>query len=62
MISLPILANLNIGYRKAAAPNKGAAAFFYSTDFYDLHCTVLAGIASKKALPLKRTTVPAMAK
>lgn len=48
MISLPILANLNIGYRKAAAPNKGAAAFFYSTDFYDLHCTVLAGIASKK--------------
>ena len=28
---LPILANLNIGCRKAAAPNKGAAAFFCST-------------------------------
>ena len=31
---LPILANLNIGCRKAAAPNKGAAAFFCSTVFY----------------------------
>ena len=30
---LPILANLNIGCRKAAAPNKGAAVFLYSTVF-----------------------------
>ena len=28
---LPNPANLNIGYGKAAAPNKGAAAFFCST-------------------------------
>lgn len=33
---LPILANLNIGCRKAAAPNKGAAAFFRSTEFFVL--------------------------
>ena len=30
---LLILANLNIGCRKAAAPNKGVAAFFRSTEF-----------------------------
>ena len=30
---LLILANLNIGCRKAAAPNKGAAAFLCSTFF-----------------------------
>ena len=33
MCLLPILANLNIGCRKAAAPNKGVAAFFRSTEF-----------------------------
>jgi len=32
MRSLPFLANLNIGFRKAAAPNNGAAAFFFSTN------------------------------
>ena len=33
---LPILANLNIGCRKAAAPSKGAAALFCSTKFFAL--------------------------
>ena len=33
---LPNPANLNIGYGKAAAPDKGAAAFFCSTDFWVL--------------------------
>ncbi len=31
---LPVLAKMNIGCRKAAAPNKGAAAFFCSTEFF----------------------------
>ena len=56
MRSLPFLANLNIGFRKAAAPNNGAAAFFYSTNSSVLRHivplfeeTLLAGNASKKA-------------
>ena len=53
---LLILANLNIGCRKAAAPNKGAAAFLYSTVFCILHHAIqlfkncfYVGDASKKA-------------
>ena len=34
---LPFLANLNIGFRKTAAPNNGAAAFFFSTNCYAFH-------------------------
>ena len=37
---LPVLAKVNIGCRKAAAPNKGAAAFFCSTVFYILRHAV----------------------
>ena len=57
MRSLPFLANLNIGFRKAAAPNNGAAAFFFSTNSSVLRHIVLlfegnlfAGNASKKAM------------
>ena len=34
---LPSLANLNTCFRKAAAPNNGAAAFFFSTHYSVLH-------------------------
>ena len=61
--------NLNLEYFKAAAPNNGAAAFFFSTDFSVLRHIVslfeekpLAGNASKKALPLKGSIAAAMAK
>ena len=53
---LPNPANLNIGYGKAAAPDKGAAAFFCSTDFFILSnvmplfkSCLNVGKASKKA-------------
>ena len=53
---LPNPANLNIGYGKAAAPDKGAAAFFCSTDFWVLRndlplfkSCLNVGKASKKA-------------
>ena len=53
---LPSLANLNICVRKAAAPNNGAAAFFFSTNYSDLHHISpffgdknFAGYPSKKA-------------
>ena len=56
MRSLPFLANLNIGFRKAAAPNNGAAAFFFSTNYYAFHHIMpffegrlFAANASKKA-------------
>ena len=29
---LPVLANLNTGYKKVAAPSNGVAAFFFSTN------------------------------
>ena len=69
MCLLPFLANLNIDCRKAAAPNNGAAAFFFSTNFSVLRHIVplfeekpLAGNASKKAEPLKGSSAAAMAK
>ena len=53
---LPLLANLNICFRKAAAPNNGAAAFFFSTNYSVLHHVSpffgdenFAGYPSKKA-------------
>ena len=53
---LPLLANLNNGCRKAAAPNNGVAAFFYSTNSSVLRHIVplfeenlFTGNASKKA-------------
>ena len=53
---LPFLANLNNGCRKAAAPNNGAAAFFFSTNYSGLHHISpffedenFAGYPSKKA-------------
>lgn len=56
MRSLPLLANLNNGCRKAAAPNNGVAAFFYSTAFYAFRHTMplfeeslFAGNTSKKS-------------
>ena len=56
MCLLPFLANLNIDCRKAAAPNNGAAAFFFSTNYSDLHHISpffgdknFAGYPSKKA-------------
>ena len=69
MRSLPLLANLNNGYRKAAAPNNGAAAFFYSTVFYIFRHTMplfaeslFVGNASKKAMLGIGCGLPVMAK
>jgi len=69
MRSLPFLANLNICYRKAAAPNNGAAAFFFSTYLAVLRqnipffvCPGFEGAASKKAMLGIGCGLPVMAK
>ena len=56
MRSFPFLEKLNTYFRKAAAPNNGAAAFFFSTNYSDLHHISpffgdknFAGYPSKKA-------------
>ena len=56
MRSLPFLEKLNTYFRKAAAPNYGAAAFFFSTYLAVLRqnipffvCPGFEGAASKKA-------------
>lgn len=66
---LPVLANLNIGYREAAAPNNGAAAFFFSTYLAVLRqnipffvCLGFEGAALKKAVLSIGRGLPVMAK
>jgi|GEM_PF-6747837 len=54
---LLFMANLNTSFRKAAAPNNGVAAFFFSTNYNAFHYIMpffegglFAANASKKAM------------
>ena len=69
MRSLPFLEKLNTYFRKAAAPNYGTAAFFFSTYLAVLRqnipffvCPGFEGAASKKAMLGIGRGLPVMAK